>query len=115
MQLPYSFKIKNRMSVTLATLKYQETDSTLMRHIRSSYSWLSSARIIEGVSGKATVNGIDITGTLLNAASCNLAAINTDLVAKEIELDYYNLSFPINDCDLKRTWLSAFADKNYLL
>jgi len=99
------------MSLTIANLKYQETDSSLMRYIRDTYSWLRSVAIINGVSGKATINGIDITGSLLQTSDCTLDSIDTELVAKEIELNYYNLSFPILHCDLKRTWLSAFADK----
>jgi hypothetical protein len=99
------------MSLTIASLKYQDTDSSLMRHIRDTFSWLSSTKIISGVSGKSTVNDIEITGTLLKASDCVLDTVATELVGKEIELNYYNLSFPIAHCELKRTWLSAFADK----
>ena len=99
------------MSLTIASLKYQETNSSLMTYIRDTFSWLNQALVIEGVSGKATVNDIDITGTVLVTSDCVLYGIDTELVAKEIELNYYNLSFPISHCDLKRTWLSAFADK----
>lgn len=99
------------MSITIGDLKYQDTSSSLMKYARSNYSWLSEASFVSGVKGKATVNGIDITGTLLNAASCVASDIDTALATKEIELNYYNLSFPISHCDLKRTWLSAFADK----
>jgi len=99
------------MSLTIASLKYQDTDSSLMRHIRNSYSWLQGVRIMDSVAGKTTVNDISITGTLLKASDCVLDDNPTALTAKEIELNYYNLSFPISHCDLKRTWLSAFADR----
>ena len=99
------------MSITIASLKYQETDKSLMRHIRNSFGWLGSVSVLSGVSGKATVNDIDITGTLLKTADCTLDVVDTELAAKEVELNYYNLSFPISHCDLRRTWLSAFADK----
>tara|TARA_R110000822_G_scaffold91697_3_gene211271 strand:+ start:2347 stop:3192 length:846 start_codon:yes stop_codon:yes gene_type:complete len=99
------------MSLTIASLKYQDTDSSLMRHIRNSYSWLQGVKVMDSVAGKATVNDISITGTLLKASDCVLDDNPTALTAKEIELNYYNLSFPISHCDLKRTWLSAFANK----
>lgn len=101
------------MSLTIASLKYQDTDSSLMRHIRNSYSWLQGVRVMDSVAGKSTVNDINITGTLLKASDCVLDDNPTALTAKEIELNYYNLSFPISHCDLKRTWLSAFANKYY--
>jgi len=99
------------MSLTIASLKYQDTDSSLMRHIRDSYSWLQGVRVMDSVAGKSTVNDISITGTLLKASDCVLDDNPSTLTAKEIELNYYNLSFPISHCDLKRTWLSAFANK----
>ena len=99
------------MSLTIASLKYQDTDSSLMRHIRNSYSWLQDVRVMDSVAGKSTVNDISITGTLLKASDCVLDDNPSALTAKEIELNYYNLSFPISHCDLKRTWLSAFANK----
>lgn len=99
------------MSVTIASLKYQEAGSALMTHIRDTFSWLQEISVVSGVSGKATVNDIGITGTLLVAADCVPDEIDTALTAKEIELDYFNLAFPISDCDLRQTWLSAFADK----
>ena len=99
------------MSLTIASLKYQDTDSSLMRHIRNSYSWLQGVRIMDSVAGQSTVNDISITGTLLKASDCVLDDNPSALTAKEIELNYYNLSFPISHCDLKRTWLSAFANK----
>ena len=99
------------MSLTIASLKYQDTDSSIMRYMRNTFSWLNSVRIIDSVSGKSTVNDISITGSLLKAADCLISNKDTSLLAKEIELDYYNLAFPISHCDLKRTWLSAFANK----
>lgn len=105
------FKKYNRMSLTIASLKYQDTDSSLMRHIRNSYSWLQGVRVMDSVSGKSTVNDISITGNLLKASDCVLDDNPSELTAKEIELNYYNLSFPVSHCDLKRTWLSAFANK----
>lgn len=99
------------MSLTIASLKYQDTDSSLMRHIRNSYSWLQGVRVMDSVAGKSTVNDISITGTLLKASDCVLDDNPTALTAKEIELNYYNLSFPVSHCDLKRTWLSAFANE----
>ena len=99
------------MSLTIASLKYQDTDSSLMRHIRNSYSWLQGVRVMDSVAGKSTVNDISITGTLLKASDCVLDDNPTTLTAKEIELNYYNLSFPVSHCDLKRTWLSAFANE----
>lgn len=99
------------MSVTIGSLKYQDVNSALLKDADSFYDFLRGTRIISGVKGKATVNGIDITGTLLVAADCVVDSIDTELVAKEVELDYYNLSFPVSDCDLHRTWLSAFAAK----
>lgn len=99
------------MSLTIASLKYQDTDSSLMRHIRSTYSWLQGVNVMDSVSGKSTVNDISITGKLLKASDCVLDDNPSQLSAKEIELNYYNLSFPISHCDLKRTWLSAFATK----
>ena len=99
------------MSLTIASLKYQDTDSSLMRHIRNSYSFLQGVRVMDSVAGKSTVNDISITGTLLKASDCVLDDNPTTLSAKEIELNYYNLSFPVSHCDLKRTWLSAFANE----
>ena len=83
------------MSLTIASLKYQDTDSSLMRHIRNSYSWLQGVRVMDSVAGKSTVNDISITGTLLKASDCVLDDNPTTLTAKEIELNYYNLSFPV--------------------
>ena len=99
------------MSLTITALKYQDTKSAVHRYMRDNFSWIRSASVIDGVAGKATVNSIDITGNLLVASDCVLDTKNTELVGKEIELDYYNLSFPVEHCDLRRTWLSAFADK----
>ena len=99
------------MSVTIADLKYQNTEVALHRYMRDTYSWLFGFRIIDGVQGKTTMNSIGITGVLLNAADCVVEGIDTALASKEIDLDYYNLSFPIALCDLKETWLSGFANK----
>lgn len=99
------------MSLTIASLKYQDTKSSIQRYLRDNISWIVSATVIDGVSGKAVVGSINIDGTVLNDASCVLGANNSSLSGKEVELNYYNLSFPIDHCDLKRTWLSAFADK----
>lgn len=99
------------MSVTIADLKYQNTEVALHRYMRDTYSWLFGFRIIDGVQGKTTMNSIGITGNLLTAADCSIDDIDTALASKELDLDYYNLSFPIALCDLKETWLSGFASK----
>jgi hypothetical protein len=99
------------MGLTITELKYQDTDSTLMRHLRESFSWLEGVTILDSVAGKATVNDISIEGSLLKASDCLIDDNPSSLTAKELELNYYNLSFPISHCDLKRTWLSAFATK----
>jgi len=99
------------MAVTIQTLAYQDTTSAIHRYMRDNFSWLYSKTVIDGVSGKATINSLDITGNLLKDADCVVDAIDIDWLAKEIELSYYNLSFPVEHCDLRRTWLSAFANK----
>jgi hypothetical protein len=66
---------------------------------------------VDGIKGKTTMQSIAITGNLLVNASCVESDVTTELIAKEIELDYYNLSFPISLCELKSTWLASFATK----
>ena len=97
--------------LTIANLAYQNTDVALHRYMRDTFSWLYGMTVINGVQGKTTMNDIDITGNLLVAADCVIDDIDTQMVSKEIELDYYNLSFPVSLCDLKETWLSGFANK----
>ena len=58
------------MSITIGDLKYQDTSSALHRYMRDNFSWLFDVTVIDGVSGKSTVNGIDITGNMLVAANC---------------------------------------------
>jgi len=99
------------MSLTIQTLKYQETENAILQYLIDNYEFLRGMTIIEGVGGKATVNGIDVASTLLKTSDCVLDSVDTELVAKEVELNYYNLAFPVTDCELKRTWLSAFARK----
>ena len=99
------------MSVTIADLKYQNTEVALHRYMRDTFSWLYGFRLLDGIQGKTTMNSIGITGNLLVAADCVVDDIDTALASKEIDLDYYNLSFPIALCDLKETWLSGFANK----
>lgn len=99
------------MSLTIQNLKYQEVASALLTDSEHSYDFLSRMRIIR-TAAKGTVNGIDLTGTLLRSADCVVDDnVEAELVGKEVELNYYNLSFPVSDCDLDQTWLSAFANK----
>lgn len=99
------------MSLTIADLTYQNTGIALHRYMRDTFSWLYGMTVVDGVLGKTTMSDIDIDGNLLVAASCIESNRNTEMFSKEIELDYYNLSFPIKLCDLKQTWLSGFANK----
>lgn len=98
------------MSLTIQTLKYQETPSALLVGAEHSYAFLSDTTI-RRAAAKGTVQDIGITGTLLVASDCVLDSVDTDLSAKEVELNYYNLAFPVPNCDLDQTWLSAFANK----
>lgn len=97
--------------ITIANLAYQNTEVALHRYMRDTFSWLYGMTVVDGIRGKTTMNSIDIAGNLLVAADCTVDASDSTMVSKEIELDYYNLSFPIKLCDLKETWLSGFANK----
>lgn len=98
------------MSLTIQTLKYQETGSALLVGAEHSYSFLHDT-VIRRAAAKGTVQDIGITGTLVKAADCVEDTLDTELTGKEVELNYYNLAFPISHCDLDQTWLSAFASK----
>ena len=98
------------MSITIGSLKYQDTKRFLSTYVRDSYNWLNNYQILSGVKGKAVINALSIDTNLLALASCVTSLKDSSLKAKEVELEEFNATFPISDCELKRTWLSAFAN-----
>lgn len=99
------------MSVTIATLPYESGAPILRTYLKDAYSWFWDISVVDGYKGKATITDYRTQTTLLKVADCDLDNENLDVIGKDVDIKDYNFSIPVKRCDLRQTWLSAFAEK----
>lgn len=99
------------MSVTIATLGWANDSQFLHTIVRDTYSWLGEISVIDGWKGKCRISNFGITGALLEPLACDLNTNALSLDAKDVTVNQYKISLPVEQCDLNQTWLSAFASK----
>jgi len=99
------------MAITIANVDRNAEGRILYVAFKDAYSWFQNITIRSGYKDIATVANFSLQGDLLKEQGCVVENKDSTIHSKQVEVVPYSFSFPIDRCDLNRTWLAAFAEK----
>ena len=99
------------MAITISDIKPSAEGRLLYASFKEAFTWFQGITVRSGYKHMATIANFSLSGQLLAQQGCTVKENDSTFSNKIVEVIPYSFSFPIDRCDLNRTWLAAFAEK----